>query len=124
VIIDLSGLLIADAALGQILSFEASISGSRLLDVIRPAATTAIERAQAEGALRPELRFNDIPPLLVMTTASTAFVNIGNPASRNRYLEIVLDGLRARPDLPHLPGRALSDNEIETAGRTSAQRHR
>ena len=114
-----------DRALGQILLADyGSHTSSRLLDTIRPCVTKAIKRAQADGTLRPELKFNDFSPLLIMTTATAEFVDAGNPRSRSRYLEIVLDGLRARPEQRRLPGRALTDEEVEAATRTVSERRR
>lgn len=124
----LSGLseqLLADRALTEILTTDyGRESAPRLLAALKPAATRLIKRAQAEGALRRDLRFNDLPPLLVMATATADYVGAGNPRSRSRYLEVVLDGLRARPDQPPLPGRALTDAELETANRAAPTRRR
>jgi AcrR family transcriptional regulator len=121
----LSDLLLADRALGQILLADyGRETSTRLLDAIRPAVTKAIKRAQADGELRADLKFNDFPPLLIMTTATAEFIDVGNPRSRSRYLDIILDGLRARPGQRKLPGRSLSDAELEAASRSVADRRR
>jgi hypothetical protein len=118
-------LLLGDRALGQILLADyGQQTSSQLLDTIRPSVTKAMKRAQSEGALRADLKFNDFPPLLIMTTSTAEFVDVGNPRSRSRYLEIVLDGLRSRPDQPRLPGRSLTDAELEAASRSIAEHRR
>jgi AcrR family transcriptional regulator len=124
-LVSLSGLLQADLALAEILTADDDReSGHRILDAIRPTATKIIKRAQAEGTLRADVRFNDLSPLLVMATAASSFVTAGNPRSRARYIEVVLDGVRARPDLPPLPGRALTDAELRAASRGTPDRQR
>lgn len=118
-------LLLADRALGEILLADYSHeTSSQLLNAIRPSVTKAIKRAQADGDLRPDLKFNDFPALLLMTTATAEFVGVGNPRLRGRYVEIVLDGLRARPDQSRLPGRSLTDAELEAASRSVPERRR
>ena len=50
-----------------------------------------IDRAQAAGSLRPDIDFDDVPPMLAAVSATPE-------ASRrgwHRYLEIMIDGLRA-----------------------------
>ncbi|MBV9870128.1 MAG: TetR/AcrR family transcriptional regulator [Frankiaceae bacterium] len=122
---DVSGQLLSDRALGQILIADpGQESANRLIDAIRPAATRILKRAQAEGVLRPEIRFNDVSPLLVMVTTTADFVAAGNPRVGARYLEVVLNGLRARPDQPALPHRALSDAELDAANRAASTRRR
>jgi AcrR family transcriptional regulator len=120
----LSNLLLSDRALTEILLADLGQETSdRLRDAIKPSVSKAMKRAQAEGSLRPDLKYNDFPPLLIMATGPAAFVEAGNPSSQTRYLGILLDGLRARADQSRLPGRALTDAELEAAGRTaSAQR--
>jgi AcrR family transcriptional regulator len=122
---DVSTQLLSDRALGQILLADpGQESAGRLIDAIRPAATRILKRAQAEGALRPEIRFNDVSPLLVMVTTTADFVEAGNSRVWARYLEVVLNGLRARPDQPALPYRALSDAELDAANRAASTRRR
>jgi AcrR family transcriptional regulator len=122
---DVSTQLLSDRALGQILLADpGQESAGRLIDAIRPAATRILKRAQAEGALRPEIRFNDVSPLLVMVTTTADFVEAGNSRVWARYLEVVLNGLRARPDQPPLPYRALSDAELDVANRAASTRRR
>lgn len=55
-----------------------------------------IERAQASGAMRPDFTVDDIPSVMRGLARATAPQESGPPAiSWNRYLDIVLAGLRA-----------------------------
>lgn len=65
-----------------------------------------VERAQAEGALRPDVTAVDLSVLVDMLGSLGQYGGAYLPYWR-RQLTIVLDGLRARPDATPLPGAAL-----------------
>lgn len=65
-----------------------------------------VERAQAEGALRPDVTAVDLGVLVDMLGSLGQYGGAYLPYWR-RQLTIVLDGLRARPDATPLPGAAL-----------------
>ena len=65
-----------------------------------------VERAQAEGALRPDVTAVDLGVLVDMLGSLGQYGGAYLPHWR-RQLTIVLDGLRARPDAVALPGAAL-----------------
>lgn len=65
-----------------------------------------VERAQAEGALRPDVTAVDLGVLVDMLGSLGQYGGAYLPYWR-RQLTIVLDGLRARPDDTPLPGAAL-----------------
>lgn len=65
-----------------------------------------VERAQAEGALRPDVTAVDLGVLVDMLGSLGQYGGAYLPYWR-RQLTIVLDGLRARPDARPLPGAAL-----------------
>lgn len=71
------------------LEFEAALDG-------------VVERAKAEGALRPDVTGVDLNVLVNMLGSLGQFGGDYLPHWR-RQLAIVLDGLRARPDLEPLP---------------------
>jgi hypothetical protein len=56
-----------------------------------PAVTQLLERAKAEGSLRPDARLLDVP-YIVLATDAVALASPGSDAWR-RYLAIALDGL-------------------------------
>jgi AcrR family transcriptional regulator len=64
-----------------------------LLDLM----ATLIERAQASGSMRADFSADDIPSIMRGLARATAPQQSGPPAmSWKRYLEIILEGLRAR----------------------------
>ncbi|WP_136707504.1 TetR/AcrR family transcriptional regulator [Agromyces sp. H66] len=65
-----------------------------------------VERAQAEGSLRPDVTAVDLAVLVDMLGSLGQYGGTYLPYWR-RQLAIVLDGLRARPDLTPLPGAGL-----------------
>jgi AcrR family transcriptional regulator len=65
-----------------------------------------VERAQEEGALRPDVTAVDLGVLVDMLGSLGQYGGAYLPYWR-RQLTIVLDGLRARPDATALPGAAL-----------------
>lgn len=65
-----------------------------------------VERAQAEGALRPDVTAVDLGVLVDMLGSLGQYGGAYLPYWR-RQLTIVLDGLRVRPDATALPGAAL-----------------
>jgi AcrR family transcriptional regulator len=65
-----------------------------------------VERAKAEGALRPDVTAVDLGVLVDMLGSLGQYGGAYLPYWR-RQLTIVLDGLRARPDATPLPGAAL-----------------
>lgn len=65
-----------------------------------------VGRAQAEGALRPDVSAVDLGVLVDMLGSLGQYGGAYLPYWR-RQLTIVLDGLRARPDATPLPGAAL-----------------
>ena len=69
------------------------------------------ERAQRAGAIRSDASVNDLGPIL----EQLASLNIGDAersrALRHRYLDLVLDGLRAKGD--ELPVPPPTDHELQ-----------
>jgi len=70
---------------------EASAAGMR--EVLIPAIRHVLERAQAAGHVRADVVAEDLPLLLAGLPGSAA-----KPADRERYLEIILAGLRPSSD--------------------------
>lgn len=87
------------------LEFEAALDG-------------VVERAKAEGALRPDVTGVDLNVLVNMLGSLGQFGGDYLPHWR-RQLKIVLDGLRARPDLEPLPAapQAFADFHDMAHGR-------
>jgi len=60
-----------------------------------------VDRAKAQGALRPDMQPWDLPMVQLMVAPSPT--TPGTPDLWRRYLRLLLDGLRARPDVEPLP---------------------
>ena len=63
-----------------------------------------IERAQAAGAVREDLRVDDIPVIMCGVLSSMNAMSVGGePGPWERHLSIILDGLRAAAATQKLP---------------------
>ena len=63
---------------------------------IAPLVDRLVEKAQRQGTLRPDLVPPDLPVLQLMVAAVTD--HTGQPTLWRRYLALVIDGIRARPE--------------------------
>ena len=70
------------------------------------AVSELVARAQAAGAIRADIGPGDVSMLFSGVAHATAIVGDLQPVLRERYVRIILDGLRAR-DATALPGRPL-----------------
>ncbi len=86
---------------------------------LAPTVDRLVARAQAAGALRPDLAGSDIAMLNVMLGTLQDVSREVAPELYRRYLEIALRGLRA--DGP-LPGPPLDPAQLDTAMRTWHER--
>jgi hypothetical protein len=68
---------------------------------VAPLLDQLIARAKDQGELRPDIGPPDFPILQLMLGAVTE--HIGQPELWRRYLAVLIDGMRARPDLKPLP---------------------
>ncbi|MET8830211.1 TetR/AcrR family transcriptional regulator [Streptomyces sp. NPDC004610] len=80
---------------------------------LRPYLADLIRRAQESGDLRPEVTPSDFPVIVHMLAGTTRFTQGMRPDIWRRYLEILLNGLRQRPDDPPLTTPSLSDDIVE-----------
>jgi hypothetical protein len=89
-----------------------------------PLVGRLVERAQAAGQLRLDLKQTDIPFILFTLTEATQFARQVSPEIWRRYLNLVLDGLRpAREGVTPLPVPAMLPEEMEQTMRQHAPRH-
>jgi AcrR family transcriptional regulator len=65
---------------------------------LRPPLDSLLARAQQEGDLRPGLTTTDVAVLEIAVQSTAEFTAAVAPDAWRRYLAIVLDGMRARPD--------------------------
>jgi len=89
-----------------------------------PLVTRLVERAQAAGQLRSDLKQTDIPFLVFVLTEVAQLAREVSPEIWRRYLALVLDGLRPeREGVTPLPVPALRPEELEMTMRQNAPRH-
>lgn len=67
-------------------------------DLVKPAFYVLVGRAQAEGDLRADLTPTDVAVLEVAALGTVEFTAPAGPDVWHRYLAIMMDGMRARPD--------------------------
>ena len=119
--------LAGDSGLRQLLKF-AIYGGDKTWYArqrMAPRVTGLVERVQAAGQLRSDLRPTDIPFILFMLAEAAQFARGVRPDIWRRYLTLVLDGLRPeREGVTPLPVRALRPDEMEMTMRQSAPEHR
>lgn len=119
----LTDLLAGDKALAELMLTEYGRQHGRTrLAPYRAQAANIMARAQAEGSLRADLAPTDLSPLLNMATAAADFTAHLGRTVWPRYLQALLDGLRATPTNQPLGPAALSDQELAVANRSSWSR--
>jgi AcrR family transcriptional regulator len=83
---------------------------------IAPLVARLVARAQAQGALRSDVRVTDMPLLQLMVGAIIDVSRDVEPELWRRFLGLLLDGLRADRDGANaLPADALSLDQLATA---------
>lgn len=96
--------LLLDRALRELV-FGPGLSGSQFEDVrerLRPALKLLVDRAQTEGLMRLDVSAEDIPPLLYMLAELGTHLEQIPGMSVDRYMRILIDGLRARTGITPL----------------------
>ncbi|HEY7008765.1 MAG TPA: helix-turn-helix domain-containing protein [Jatrophihabitantaceae bacterium] len=79
-------------------------------DTVTAPFTTLVERAKAEGAIRPDVQASDVSMLVLMLCTVTDASAGQSPFLWRRYLPILLDGLR-RETAP-MPVAALTPEQL------------
>ncbi|MFJ9374875.1 TetR/AcrR family transcriptional regulator [Streptomyces sp. NPDC101455] len=78
-----------------------------------PFLEALIQRAQESGDLRAEVTPSDIPVIVQMLSAASQFTQGKRPDVWRRYFEIILNGIRRRPDNLPLTTPSLSNETVE-----------
>jgi AcrR family transcriptional regulator len=86
---------------------------AQMRERVAPLLGQLLERAKEQGGLRPDIVPPDLPALQLMLGAVTE--HMGQPELWRRYLALLIDGMRARPDLTPLPQRPLPGGEFHKA---------
>ena len=121
-----AAMLAGDIGLRQMMMF-ATYGGDRVWYARQrnaPLVTKLVERAQAAGQLRSDLRPTDVPFILFVLAEAAQFARQTSPEIWRRYLTIVLDGLRPeREGVSPLAVAAMLPDEFEMTVRQNAPRH-
>nr|WP_243841379.1 TetR/AcrR family transcriptional regulator [Mycobacterium sp. DL592] len=103
------------------IAFSKHYAGSRV-DAVKenlvPALTRLVDRAQADGHLRPEIAAPDMPLISLLAGTVSEFAGEVRPDLWRRYVALFIEGLRCRPDQVPLPVGALSEDELDLAMNT------
>jgi hypothetical protein len=83
------------------------------------AITELVRRAQASGTVRSDIGPADVAVMLSGVAHATALADDLQPALRDRYIRIILDGLRPQGASP-LPGRPLDYEGLQRLKRRSS----
>ncbi len=93
---------------------EGSAEGKPFRVALWDAITELLAHAQSAGAVRADIGPSDVAMLVSGVAHAAALVGDGHARVRERYVTIVLDGLRpAEPSA--LPGRAMSFAQLQRA---------
>lgn len=82
---------------------------------IAPVVTKLVRRAKEAGVVRQDMETSDVPLINFMVNTIVDFSRDIEPDLYQRYLAIVLDGLRPRDDLDPLPVAALHVGKFQDA---------
>ncbi|MCW3043525.1 MAG: TetR family transcriptional regulator [Actinobacteria bacterium] len=97
-------------ALAEEMSAAIPASAVPVKQALHEAVAELMEKAQGAGAIRSDIGAGDVTMLLSAISHATALT--GDPELRDRYISIVLDGLRPHDASP-LPGRPVHISEIQ-----------
>jgi len=81
---------------------------------VMPAIEKGLRRAQDDGYLRPDIQPVDLLLIEFMISGVAAYTK-QHPDAWRRYLQIVVDGLRARPDIAPSTTPPLTSDELDAA---------
>jgi AcrR family transcriptional regulator len=81
-----------------------------------PLVHRLVERAQAEGSLRPDVDIHDVPMMLLMISEVSHHSHQVRPDAHARYLQLLIDGLRNTPAVGDL-GAPLTRADVDALAR-------
>lgn len=80
-----------------------------------PHVLQVVERARADGYLRPEIQSTDMPILNLLAGTVSEYAGHIEPDLWRRYVALLLDGMRQREGQGPLEMRALENEEMDRA---------
>ncbi|AQT81339.1 TetR family transcriptional regulator [Mycolicibacterium litorale] len=102
-------------------AFSKCYAGARVnaaQESLVPTLTALVERAQADGHLRPGLAAADMPLIGLLAGTVSEFAGGVDSGLWRRYVALLIEGMRRRPGQPELPVEALSEVELDAAMHT------
>jgi len=97
------GLQTRSRAVRELMFGDVEHEAMRLRRDVEPLLTRIVERAKAEGAVRPDFAATDIPVLTHAVSAVAAGMPDGGRELAHRHLELLIKGLAATPDAASVP---------------------
>ena len=82
---------------------------------LAPLIKKLVERARKDGYLRPEIESTDMPVMGLLAGTVSEWAGHVNPDVWRRYVALLLEGMRQRPDLTPLDVRPLDEDEMHAA---------
>lgn len=90
---------------------------------LAPVLTRLVERAQAAGVLRPDIRATDLKLMMFMLSTVAEYSCAVTPDVWRRYLTVLIDGLRpARDSVSEMPVPAPTPDEFAELARPHGRR--
>ena len=113
------GITATDRGMREII-FSKTYGGGRVEAArlrLTPELTKLIERAQADGYLRPELSATDVPFFGLLAGTVSEYAGHAEPGLWRRYIAMLVDSMRVRADQPALQVDALNHEQLEAVMR-------
>ncbi|GAB1813054.1 TetR/AcrR family transcriptional regulator [Mycobacterium sp. MUNTM1] len=82
---------------------------------LAPTLAELVSRAQADGYLRTELSPTDVPVIGLLAGTVSEYADSINIDLWRRYVALLVDGMRVRPDQTQLPVDALEEEQLDVA---------
>jgi AcrR family transcriptional regulator len=98
--------------------FSKAYGGARVeaaRDRLEPPLSKLVERAKSDGYLRPELGATDMPFLGLIAGTVSEYAGHVDADLWQRYVSILLEGMRHRADNTELSVNALDDAQLKAA---------
>ncbi len=84
-------------------------------DALMPLLASMLERAQEQGAARRDVEPADLSVILLMLSSLSLYTHEIRPDAWQRYLDLILDGVRVAPGRGQLGSSALTEDELQGA---------
>jgi AcrR family transcriptional regulator len=100
--------------------YSKAYGGSRVeraRDRLAPLTKRLVERARRDGYLRPDVEATDMPVIGLLAGTVSEWAGHVDPELWRRYVALLLEGMRCRPDQDALANDALDEHQMYAAMR-------